>query len=683
MENQMAINTGLVIILVMVVSYYLMTQRQDIIEKFVPMDRNTRTFPVYTNDEMPMFRIKINDAGHQLDWNNYTDVKTSNAKKFSILSANLTNKEKLIGQTYNNKDDDNIDTQSLVLYNDTKQLKNAGFALPAPTGYKLQYSTGLKFSGKVDINIPAMDQSPARKIKADYSSIASQKHYQEMSGTLSELENLSSKLSNSISRINQVETSIYNPNIPEWYGKKNSTIKLYQNATNYVNPARQDLIGNLEIKEIITEVPRGISGMVIPFGVRVTVSGPDTRQTFYMPQKYNGKTITDIRKNDNNSMYNEFMSQVSYDNSVDQSYWHINNLSNGGKLYGDLSNKITAIQIEFPEDTKNVVVSEKQSEYEEIYGTLLPTLEKQRNSVDDAIKRLNAIKDRIGKEGMQAYLKCYRLTAPDKYVAIGDIFVSNEAELVKFESKYGCVPDHCYRRVRDWQPSDIVYKGDGYNIYYNPYTYTLHGDNEGFVGKLVACPQKDTTAEVLIDKDLATREACKKYSKIREMTPVIPNGFSKEEDAQLERKVYDQAQRIAALKEHAIKLNKMTSENKLINQEHNRIRLQEHINKQRANIDLGIKKLQKESQQIAVNIRYPVALLRNLMDIIANSDTIPHDVKVETIKKLKDIETDVVTRGDGGDYLIDVNDALRDCPLYDLSEYVKKDNIPCFGCRLP
>jgi hypothetical protein len=578
MENQMAINTVLVIILVMVVSYYLMTQRQDIIEKFVPMDRNTRTFPVYKNDEIPMFRIKMNDAGHQLDWNNYTDVKTNNAKKFSILSANLTNKEKLIGQTYNNKNDDNIDTQSLVLYDDIKQLKNAGVALPAPTGYKLRYSTGLKFSGKVDINIPARDQYPVRKIKADYSSIASQKHYQEMLGTLSELENLSSKLSNSISRIKQVETSIYNPNIAEWYGKKNCTIKLYQNATSYVNPARQDLIGNLEIKEITTEVPRGISGMVIPFGVRVTMFGViGDKLTFYMPQKYNGKTMTYIRKNDNNFMYKhpKFMSQVSYDNSVDQSYWHINNLYR----------KIGAIKIEFPEDTKNVVVSEKKREYEEVYGTLLPTLEKQRDSVDDAIKRLNAIKEQIGKEGSEAYLKCYQLTAPEKYVAIGDIFVSNETELVKFETKYGCVPEHCYRRVRDWQPSDIVYKGDGYNIYYNPYTYTLHGDNEGFVGKLVACPQKDMTAEILIDRDLATREACKKYSKIREMTPVIPTGFSKEEDAQLERKVYDQAQRIAALKEHAIKLNKMTSENKLINQEHNRIRLQEYINKQRANID--------------------------------------------------------------------------------------------------
>ena len=88
----------------------------------------------------------------------------------------------------------------------------------------------------------------------------------------------------------------------------------------------------------------------------------------------------------------------------------------------------------------------------------------------------------------------------------------------------------------------------------------------------------------------------------------------------------------------AIDLNKQNAEVVIINQEHNRIKLQEHLNKQHNRINKGVNKLMNDASQLAINIKYPVKILKNIINIIASSDNIPHQKKLDTINKLKKLE---------------------------------------------
>ena len=87
----------------------------------------------------------------------------------------------------------------------------------------------------------------------------------------------------------------------------------------------------------------------------------------------------------------------------------------------------------------------------------------------------------------------------------------------------------------------------------------------------------------------------------------------------------------------------------------------------------------KDASQLAINIKYPVEILKNIINIIASSDNIPHQKKLDTINKLKKLEENANQEVNGEE----VQDAIKDCPIFDLSEYVRRDaagNIPCFGC---
>ena len=67
-------------------------------------------------------------------------------------------------------------------------------------------------------------------------------------------------------------------------------------------------------------------------------------------------------------------------------------------------------------------------------------------------------------------------------------------------------------------------------------------------------------------------------------------------------------------------------------------------------------------------------MVKMLMDIVAKSDTIPHQTKVDTVKKLKElVDTDSTDKDK-------VADAIKECPLFDMSDYIKKDQVPCYGC---
>ena len=49
---------------------------------------------------------------------------------------------------------------------------------------------------------------------------------------------------------------------------------------------------------------------------------------------------------------------------------------------------------------------------------------------------------------------------------------------------------------------------------------------------------------------------------------------------------------------------------------------------------------------------------------------------IDTVKKLKLlVDTDKT-------YKDDVTKVMKSCPLYDMSAYIKRDEVPCYGCMV-
>jgi len=141
-------------------------------------------------------------------------------------------------------------------------------------------------------------------------------------------------------------------------------------------------------------------------------------------------------------------------------------------------------------------------------------------------------------------------------------------------------------------------------------------------------------SDMLIDTDKAIRETCSQYKTVVEATPIIPDDALAQEMTNMEKQIFDQAVKINTLKKYATGLADKTMETTVVNRENNRIKLQEYLNNQQAKVMKGVKKL-SNVKDISINLKYPVKMVKMLMDIVAKSDTIPHKTKIDTVKKLK------------------------------------------------
>jgi hypothetical protein len=283
--------------------------------------------------------------------------------------------------------------------------------------------------------------------------------------------------------------------------------------------------------------------------------------------KNNGDNMNDIRKEyPDVTSYKAFNSDSRLLNGV--SYWYLNDLSKGGNL-GNWVDRIKFIEIVIPEKTTEYISRKQLNDFDTKYGKSIDTLTTAIKKTSEAIKRLGAIKESLDSNPPH-FIKCYRMEAPKYHVAIGDIFTTSDKALLDYEGKYVCIPDHCYRKVRDWDANDIIYNGDKFNIYYNPYTHTLHGDNSGYVGKIIACPNRDFMSDVLINNDKSIREACDQHKKVIEATPIIPDGAFAQEMDNMETQIFDQAVKINKLKQYSKELSDTNMKSNVINQEHNR-----------------------------------------------------------------------------------------------------------------
>lgn len=442
-----------------------------------------------------------------------------------------------------------------------------------------------------------------------------------------------------------------------------------------------------------------IKSIKLPIGVKLTLN--DTH-SFYIPYKYKNIDNKNViwNKTKNNKLY-------LYDTTIDNGNYYINNI-NDYKNKDDKIDYIYKISIEIPQETKDYLFNELTQKF----NSSVEIIQDKVGSIKEMLKNMKLLDTSItNKTYTLPNLSCWKVILPDRemgeneFIATGDIISSeindkSEINVTKAKKHIACIPIHCYRKVRNWLVSDIIYEttkgGKYYALFYNPYTNSIFGATSkkgpekphNFVGKIVACPErKSIIVEDIIDTDRVARRRCNANKRIKDSVPIVPRDSDYQEEKLMQEKIYNQTRKIEALKKQAHRINIENNKADIINKEYNRNRLQNYVENQRELIDKTLKKLEDGRQKININLKYPVKVIDDIMDCIVSGTcvNISHDDKLKVLNKLSLVKDNIqygISKGDTSyinTYKSDIADALEDCPQFDLSGFIKKDP-PCFGC---
>jgi hypothetical protein len=316
------------------------------------------------------------------------------------------------------------------------------------------------------------------------------------------------------------------------------------------------------------------------------------------------------------------------------------------------------------------------------------------NNLNKQLTIMNNFKNAILNKSIEIpAFSCWEPVAPENHIAIGHVICplknirSNDLAIETLRTQIACIPIHCYRKVRDWVASDIVYRYNKNGLYFafykNPFTNTFlvttnQAGPSGFVGKVIICPKKDYTIDNIIAFDSKIRNNCSNYKNITNKSQLVSNDYNNDEDSYLQTSIYNKEKKIQELKTYADSLEIANSKGDIINQEFNRVQLSSYLDKQRDRIDTALSKLEAGRNKIDINVKYPASIIIQLIDYVSNSPDIPIEKKVEVVATLKQIQNSSLSNTDARKNIIA---ALTTCPQFDLSNYIKKDP-PCFGCYL-
>ena len=298
-------------------------------------------------------------------------------------------------------------------------------------------------------------------------------------------------------------------------------------------------------------------------------------------------------------------------------------------------------------------------------------------------------------------LKIYKPIAPIGYKALGHIFCNIQKQLIDIKAidRAGnglcCVPENCVKDIRDWNASDKVFEYNKNNtywaIYFNPYIGTFISTNknqlpEGKVSKVVACVKKCTAVDNLVKADECARTYYNINKKISNELNISPNIFADQEEIFYLDKIKSQSDSISRLSKRAQDIQMNVDKANIVNQEMNKNKLQSYVDTQKRNIDIVMKRLEKDKNSIQTNISIPIDVLNKLIKYIKTSKDIPETQKVELVSKLlntqKMMDTNLITKSE---YENAINKVLSSCPNYDLTGLVKKSLVSdvCYGCDIP
>lgn len=276
------------------------------------------------------------------------------------------------------------------------------------------------------------------------------------------------------------------------------------------------------------------------------------------------------------------------------------------------------------------------------------------------------------------------------HVVLGDIAIlqSNVDNNQAFFNIYTTIPKHCYKEIRDWEPSDKVYEQTNpyLALYKNEYLNTFIAMKEnklpdGKVGIISPCPDHAYRIDNLINQNNEAIVRCRKYNKMKQKNPIFNTINDDLINENLEKKVYDQEKKITMLKEYANKLQQENSKSRIINQEYNRSRLSDFLDKQKSSLDNAVDKLIDGNNRVDININYRIKVLDDLIKHIIEVATsvIPFETKKKLVKKISELKNTSLM-GPLADKKID--EILSECPTFNMDGYYRRDP-PCLGCTIP
>ena len=336
-----------------------------------------------------------------------------------------------------------------------------------------------------------------------------------------------------------------------------------------------------------------------------------------------------------------------------------------------------------------------------------------RNVINRTKSDLNNLKISLQNANLTyKYLSIYepkKQEMPKYHVNIGQLIQlhdelqgSNKPDFVGYNNtmlrqKFTTIPTYCWLKMREWDTKDIIWEKEFTNgdnstssyvaFYKNPYTNTImistkkgQGPPNSYVGKIVPCPDKGMQVDRLIEHNKRSTNKCSTYSTIKNKHKLVSNKADDILDEGLEKKIYDGSKQIELLEQRAQELKDENLKANTINREFNKSKLQSYLHEQKKDIDLAMRKLQAGRNKVDINVSYPISIIDNIIDIIANADEMTFEEKKKKIQQLNEIKKDVIYGG-GDDYKKQVSKVMKDCPVFDMTGLFKKP-VPCYGCNV-
>ena len=369
---------------------------------------------------------------------------------------------------------------------------------------------------------------------------------------------------------------------------------------------------------------------------------------------------------------------------IDDDKW-VSLIGGGDKYLGPL--KSATIKFDTPASTLPFY-----KKYLSLYSNIVVYIDNEIATANMQLALLYDFKTLINNSSLEQFpLRILRPVAPTGYVSLGDVVFNHldpgfSAKLPIID-RFGCVPKQCVREMRDWLATDKVYeyaRASKYlAIYKNPYLQTFRATTAagvlppGKVSKVVACVEKCQLVDEILTADKCARKFYNSNKAVIESTNLDnDNVVLSRESALYKDNIRKREVAITELQAVARQLQVQDDKAELVNREYNRDKLQNLIGKQQANIAYLGQKLQDQSGQVDINLKFDYAKFMELLYKLP--DTVPNDIK----KKIIDI---VDTRaGQKLEALPDdvVNAVLAQCPTPESEGLVRKSLVEsgCYGC---
>ena len=369
---------------------------------------------------------------------------------------------------------------------------------------------------------------------------------------------------------------------------------------------------------------------------------------------------------------------------IDDDKW-VSLIGGGDKYLGPL--RTATITFDIPSKTLPYY-----NKYLSLFGNLTVYIENELAAANKQLAQLIDFRTLINNSGLEPYpLRILRPIAPDGYVSVGDVVFNHldpgyTAKLPIID-RFGCVPKQCVRDVRDWLATDKVYEysrgGKYLAIYKNPYLQTFRATTAagvlppGKVAKVVACVEKCQLVDEILTADKCARKFYNSNKSVIESTNLDNDNVVLSRESEIyQDSIREREDKINELQGVARQLQVQDDKAEIVNREFNRGKAQNLVGKQLANIAHLGQKLNDQSGQIDINLKFDYAKFMEL--IYKLPDTVPADVKNKIIdivdtragKKLEALPDDVV------------NAVLAECPTPETEGLVRKSLVEsgCYGC---